>query len=139
MEAGADLEAASALYESKGIAEAANPAQRMRLEQSAIGMLQELGFSAQEMNELYRGQRTLSLHDHRLQLILRDGVRFRDAQKAAKEASTKPVPPVQRPGVAQSRGAAQDAAMQSLARRLDQTGSVKDAARLLAERRKAAR
>jgi hypothetical protein len=45
---------------------------------------------------------------------------------------------VQRPGVAQPRGAAQDAVVQSLAKRLDQTGNLKDAARLLAERRKAA-
>ena len=81
----------------------------------------------------------LSLHDHRLQLLIRDGIRFRDAQKAAKEASTKPVPPVQRPGVAQPRGAAQDAVVQNLTKRLDQTGNLKDAARLLAERRKAAR
>jgi hypothetical protein len=66
-------------------------------------------------------------------------VRFRDAQKAARQASTKPVPPVQRPGVAQPRGAAHEAVVQNLTKRLDQTGTLKDAARLLAERRKAVR
>jgi hypothetical protein len=121
------------------VPELADPVQRSKLEHAAVGMLHDLGFSDQELTELYRGRRDLSLHDHRLQLIIRDGVRFRDAQKAAKQASTKPVPPVQRPGVAQPRGAAQDAVVQNLTKRLDQTGNLKDAARLLAERRKAAR
>jgi hypothetical protein len=119
--------------------EIADPVQRSKLEQSALGMLRELGFSDQELDGLYYGRSDLSLHDHRLQMLIRDGVRFRDAQKAAKEASTRPVPPVQRPGVAQPRGAAQDAVVQNLTKRLDQTGNLKDAARLLAERRKAAR
>jgi hypothetical protein len=121
------------------VPEIADPAQRAKLQGAAVGMLRELGFSDQELAELWQGRRDLSLHDHRLQLILRDGLRFRDARKAAKEASAKPVPPVQRPGVAQPRGAAQDAVVQSLAKRLDQTGNLKDAARLLAQRRKAAR
>ena len=119
--------------------ELADPAQKAKLEHAAIGMMRELGFNDSELGLLWSGRADLSLHDHRLQLLIRDGVRFRDAQKAAKEASTKPVPPVQRPGVAQPRGAAQDAVVQNLTKRLDQTGNLKDAARLLAERRKAAR
>jgi hypothetical protein len=121
------------------VPEIADPAHKTKLEHSALGMLRELGFSDQELGELYRGRADLSLHDHRLQMLIRDGIRFRDAQKAAKQASTKPVPPVQRPGVAQPRGAAQDAVVQNLTKRLDQTGNLKDAARLIAERRKAAR
>jgi len=119
--------------------ELADPAQKAKLEHAAIGMMRELGFNDSELGLLWSGRADLSLHDHRLQLLIRDGVRFRDAQKAAKEASHKPVPPVQRPGVAQPRGAAQDAVVQNLTKRLDQTGNPKDAARLIAERRKAAR
>ena len=52
-------------------------------------------------------------------------------------ATAKPLPPVQRPGVGQPKGAAQEALVQNLARRLDQTGNLKDAARLLVERRRA--
>jgi hypothetical protein len=121
------------------VPEIADPAKRSKLEHAALGMLRELGFSDQELGQLYHGRADLSLHDHRLQMLIRDGIRFRDAQKAAKEASTKPVPPVQRPGVSQPRGAAQDAVVQNHTKRLDQTGNLKDAARLLAERRKAAR
>jgi hypothetical protein len=120
------------------VPELVDTTQRTKLEHAAVGMLRDLGFSDQELTALYHGRADLSLHDHRLQLLIRDGVRFRDAQKAAKQASTKPVPPVQRPGVAQPRGAAQDAVVQNLTKRLDQTGTLKDAARLLAERRKAA-
>ena len=119
--------------------ELADPVQRAKLEHAAVGMLRDLGFSEQELVGLQMGRSDLSVHDHRVQLLIRDGVRFRDAQKAARQASLKPVPPVQRPGVAQPRGAAHDAAVQSLTKRLDQTGTLKDAARLLAERRKAAR
>jgi hypothetical protein len=121
------------------IPEMADPAQGPKLQAAAIGMMHELGFSDQELADMVNGRRDLSAHDHRLHLIIRDGVRFREAQKAARQASTKPVPPVQRPGVAQPRGAAQDAVVQNLTKRLDQTGNLKDAARLLAERRKAAR
>jgi hypothetical protein len=119
--------------------ELADPAQRARFEHAAVGVLRDLGFSDQELVALHMGRTDLSLHDHRVQLLIREGVRFRDAQKAARQASLKPVPPVQRPGVAPQRGAAHDAVVQNLTKRLDQTGTLKDAARLLAERRKAAR
>lgn len=99
----------------------------------------ELGLSPEEENALANGQKEFSPFDHRLRLLLLDGVRYRDAQKAAKAATAKTVPPVQRPGVSQPRGAAQDADVQNLVKRLDQTGSLKDAARLIAARRAAAR
>jgi hypothetical protein len=119
--------------------ELADPAHAAKLQSAAVDMLHELGFSEQELRELHHGRRDLSIHDHRLQLLARDALRFRDAQKAAREASSKPLPPVQRPGVAQPRGAAQEAVVQNLTKRLDQTGNLKDAARLIAERRKAVR
>jgi hypothetical protein len=119
--------------------ELADPAQRAKFEHAAVGVLRDLGFSDHELVALHMGRSDLSLHDHRVQLLIREGVRFRDAQKAARQASLKPVPPVQRPGVAPQRGAVHDAVVQNLTKRLDQTGTLKDAARLLAERRKAAR
>jgi hypothetical protein len=64
---------------------------------------------------------------------------YDDAQRKAKEAAAKPVPPVQRPGVSQRRGAAQDAQIDALTKRREASGSVKDAAALIAARRKAGR
>jgi hypothetical protein len=102
-------------------------------------VLKDLGFHEGELLALWNGQRGISLRDHRLQLLVRDGIRYREAQQKARLAATKPVPPVQRPGVAQPKGAARDAQLQALTTKLEKTGSLKDAARLLAERRKAAR
>ena len=117
--------------------ELADPVKRAKLTQAADTMLREIGFSEAELGDFFHGRRELNLHDHRVQMLIRDGVRLRDAQKAARQAAARPVPAVQRPGAAQPRGAAHEAAVQNLARRLDQSGSIKDAARLLAERRKA--
>ena len=66
-----------------------------------------------------------------------DAVRYREAQARAKAVTTqaKPVPPVQRPGVAPSKGAMREAELQSLSKRLDQTGNPRDAAALLRARR----
>ena len=119
--------------------EFADETQRARLQNAAVDMLKSIGFPERELNQLWRGERDLSLHDHRLHLLIRDGLRWRDAQQKAREATARPVPPVVRPGVAQGKGAARDAAISTLTRRLDQTGNLKDAARLIAERRKASR
>ena len=117
--------------------EIADEAQRTKLQHAAVDMLKWIGFAETELAQLWRGERDLSVHDHRLQLLVRDGIRWRDAQQKAKDAAARPVPPVVRPGVAQGKGAAQDAAISNLTRRLDQTGNLKDAARLIAERRRA--
>jgi hypothetical protein len=66
-----------------------------------------------------------------------DAILWRDAQAKAKAATLKQVPPVQRPGVSQPRGAAQDAQVQNLTKRLETSGSLKDAAALLRARRAA--
>ena len=47
----------------------------------------------------------------------------------------QPLPPVQRPGTSQPKGAAQEAVIQNLTKKLDASGSLKDAAALLKARR----
>jgi len=119
--------------------EIADPAQRTKLQEAAVAMLRDVGFADGELAELYQGQKEISLHDHRLQLLIRDGLRYRSGQSAVRQATAKPLPPVQRPGSSQPRGAAQDAAITNLTQKLDKTGSVQDAVRLIAARRAAAR
>lgn len=121
------------------VPEAADPEKFGKLKDAALTTLRDLGFSDEELGKMWRGDMELSLHDHRLQLLLRDGVQFRAARTAAKNPTKAPVPPVLRPGTAQPRGAAAAQLVQNLTQRLEKTGSLKDAARLLAERRKAAR
>jgi hypothetical protein len=102
-------------------------------------MLRDLGFTPQELDVLWHGQGKLSLHDHRVQLLVRDGMKYREAQAKAKAAQQRTVPNVQRPGPAPARNADADERVKDLNQRLDQSGSLRDAAALLAAQRRARR
>jgi hypothetical protein len=125
-----------ALFADK-VPEIGDPAKAPKLREAAVSVLKERGFSEPELAQLWNGQAALSLRDHRLQLLIIDAVKFAEAQRAAKDALTKPVPPVQRPGVAQSKSG--DAEIQALRQKLERTGSARDAAALVAAQRKLAR
>ena len=97
------------------------------LMKEAPKFLTDRGFTQQELADLWNGKERLSLHDHRIQSLILDGMKYRDIQNAPARAVPKPVPPVQRPGAAQPRGASQSASIQALNQRLSETGSVNDA------------
>jgi hypothetical protein len=108
------------------------------LQTRCLATLTGLGFAEAELAQSWNGQRDLSLRDHRVQLLIRDATLWREAQAKAKAAQAKPVPPVQRPGVAQPKGAAQHAQIENLAQQLDKSSGVKAlraAAKLVAARR----
>lgn len=109
--------------------------------EGAVELLKGLGFTDGELGKLWNGQAELSLRDHRVQLLIRDGMKYRDAQAAAKKAAAagKTVPSVQRPGTPTPRGADADARVKALDTRLNQTGSLRDAAALLVAKRTATR
>jgi hypothetical protein len=117
----------------------ADEAKSAELQRRALGVLGELGFDEAELIPLWNGHKELSLRDHRLQLLIRDATLWREAEKKAKAAATKPVPPVQRPGAATARQGTDEARVQHLTQRLEQTGSLRDAAALVRARRTAAR
>jgi len=119
--------------------ELAEPDAKHKAAQSATAMLKDLGFSDAELGAMWGGQGEVSLRDHRVQLLLRDAVRYRDAQAAAKSAQHKPVPHVQRPGPAPARTADGDGRVKDLTERLNRTGTLRDAAALLAAQRAARR
>ena len=114
-----------------------DPGKAPKLRESAVNVLKDRGFGEQELAQLWNGQAAISLRDHRLQLLVLDAVKFADAQRAAKAALTKPVPPVQRPGVAQQKTG--DAEIQALKQKLERTGSARDAAALVAAQRRSRR
>jgi Recombination endonuclease VII len=64
-------------------------------------------------------------------LLIGDAILWREAKAKAKATVAKPLPPVQRPGVSQPKGAAQEAVIQNPTEKLDASGSLKDAAALL--------
>lgn len=124
---------------SEHVPELADPEKAPKLRESAVGVLRDRGFSDGELGALYNGQAGLSLRDHRIQLLILDAVRWREAQARARQAQARPVPPVQRPGVAQGRAGAADAEIQTLRQKLERSGSIRDAAALRAAQLKAAR
>jgi hypothetical protein len=108
------------------------------LQTRCLATLTGLGFAEAELAQSWNGAKDLSLRDHRVQLLIRDATLWREAQAKAKAAQAKPVPPVQRPGVAQPKGAAQHAQIENLAQQLDKSSGVKalrTAAKLVAARR----
>jgi hypothetical protein len=84
------------------------------LQTRCLATLTGLGFAEAELAHSWNGQKDLSLRDHRVQLLIRDATLWREAQAKAKAAQARPVPPVQRPGVAQPKGAAQHAQIENL-------------------------
>jgi hypothetical protein len=108
------------------------------LQTRCLATLTGLGFAEAELAQSWNGQKDLSLRDHRVQLLIRDATLWREAQAKAKAAQAKPVPPVQRPGVAQPKGAAQHAQIENLTQQLDKSSGVKalrTAAKLVAAKR----
>jgi hypothetical protein len=117
----------------------ADEAKAAALQKKALAVLSDLGFEDAELAQAWNGAKDLSLRDHRVQLLIRDATLWRDAQAKAKAAAQKSVPPVQRPGAASARQGTDEARVQHLTQRLEQTGSLKDAAALVRARRAAAR
>jgi hypothetical protein len=127
------LEKAPELSDSKKAAEIGN---------SAVTMLKDLGFTPAELSDLWSGDREVSIRDHRVQLLIRDAVRYREAKAAAKTVTAAPKPPVQRPGSAPTKGSSREAQIQTLTQQLDKaTGlnQIRLAAQLTSLRRGAAR
>jgi hypothetical protein len=109
---------------------------------AAVGMLKDVGFSDDELGRMWNGQGDLSLRDHRVQLLIRDGVRYREAQAAAKKVTAVPKPPVQRPGAATSKATSIDAQIQALTKQMagaSSTQQARIAAQIVSLRREAAR
>lgn len=115
-----------------------DPVKGPKLRESAGHILRDLGFTDQELGAAWNGQGSLSLRDHRVQLLILDAVQWRDAKEKARVATPKSVPPPQRPGTAQQKPSASDA-LQALNQRLNETGKPRDAAALILARRAASR
>ncbi len=77
------------------VPEIADETKRTQLQTAAVSVLKDLGFKDDELGALWRGEREISIHDHRLQLLIRDGIRWRDAEKKGKacpvDANASPI------------------------------------------------
>ncbi|MBR1122115.1 hypothetical protein JQ628_11365 [Bradyrhizobium lablabi] len=95
-------------------------------------VLHDLGFKESELAELASGKERLSIYDHRIQRLLADSLKLRDIQNAPKAVVKPNLPPVQQPGTARPAGHAASEQIQALTRKLEQSGSLKDAQALRA-------
>jgi hypothetical protein len=108
------------------------------LMRKAVSHLQDLGFTADELNGYDKGEK-LSLFDHRIQRLIFDAMRYQGAQKAANAAANRPVPSVMRPGARQPTGGASSERVAALDSKLNNSGSLRDAVALRIAKRNAAR
>jgi hypothetical protein len=119
---------------SEMIPELSDPKQRAKVQEAALTYLKDKGFTESELGSAWNGQASLSLRDHRIQGLIRDAVKYREGQEAAKAklATPKPLPTVQRPGVSPPKV---DNQVVALSKKLESTGDMRDAAALVAARR----
>lgn len=115
--------------------EFADPEKAPQLQAQARALLTDVGYSEGEIRAALQGQSSISPHDHRFQMILRDAMKYRAAKTVTKKAPTKATPPVQRPGHAKTKGEVRTGRIQDLETRLNKSGSAKDAAALLSAMR----
>lgn len=83
----------------------------VKLREPAINYLKAAGFSDHEIAENWNNK---AWRDHRMQGVILDAVKWRQAQAKKAEAIKQPVPPVQRPGVSQPKPHPHAAEIQSL-------------------------
>jgi hypothetical protein len=104
----------------------------------AVATLRNVGFSDQDLARAWNGEVSISMRDHRAQLLILKAAKYDEAQRATAHP-VRNVPQVQRPGVATLRGERDDVRLADLSNRLERTGSPKDAAALLIAKRAARR
>ena len=98
---------------------------RVALTASIITTLKDTyGFTDNDLGELSSGARELPLYDHRLLMMAIDAHKYREAQKAQKQVTAKPLPQVQKPGVTQGRNAGRDQEIQNLSKQLDKATGI---------------
>lgn len=119
--------------------EFADPKKGDQLRKEAVTVLKEVGFSDAEITDLWAGKKPAPVRDHRFQLLIRDAVRHRMAQRTVKANQTQPQQSTVRAGVPKAKGEASAAAVQELTQKLSRTGRVDDAVALLRARRAANR
>jgi len=119
------------------VPEMADQKKAAELRERAVNMLvDDLGLKNDQLSRWYAddtGHEILS--NAGIQKLIADGLKYRDLLNAPKAVAAKPLPPVQRPGVARAPGADKAALVQSLTDKLSNSGSENDAFELLMAKR----
>lgn len=120
--------------------EFSDPKKVTKARESMITFLTEdLGLSKDDLQNLWTGQASLSLRDHRVQLVLRDAVKWREAQKQAKAAAKPTMPAPQRPGTAAAPTPRSQADIDNLSDRLNSAPTLREQLQIAAQLKRAQR
>ena len=113
----------------------ADPAKASELQKDAMATLTSAGFEENELARAWQGHINVPFRDHRVQLMIHKAALWDKAQAKAKTVvqNAKPLPPVQRPGAAQPKGAAQAAQIETLGKKIDGARNYTEGAKLGAQ------
>src|SRR5262249_26036644 len=103
------------------------------IEQETFAMLREYGMSDADIRHSWNSNP--AFRSFPAQRVMADAARYRISQRSMQSKVSRPVPVVQRPGVATERTPEADITIQRLNTRLNTTGNYRDAAALLNARR----
>ena len=116
----------------EALPELADRQKMSQAQESALAVLRDLGFKDDELGASYRGEKDISVHDHRFQRLVHEAALYRDGQAKAKVIKAKPLPPPQRPGTGKPAGSDTVSQIQALEKQLS-TASPNQALRLGAQ------
>jgi hypothetical protein len=122
------------------IPELSDPAKASVMRSATRQMLRDVGFQEGEVSSAWNGEGGLSLRDGRVQQVIADAVRWRQAQAKKNLVMKAPVPPVQKPGVYRAAGSGDFETVQRLQKQLETASgnaAVKLATKLHQARRQA--
>lgn len=112
-----------------------DPKKAQQLQNEAVELLEEKGFSKEEIEALWAGRKPLMARDHRFQLLVRDAAKYRAAQKALPSAKAPSSQPAVKPGIPPSKGERRASTVTALEQKLARTGKPQDAVELLRAKR----
>ncbi|WP_298243731.1 hypothetical protein [uncultured Bradyrhizobium sp.] len=106
---------------------------RQAVAQEIMASAQASGIEAEEMQRLFASEPLM--RNATFQRMMYDAGKYRLMMKAKDAIAAKPMPPVQRPGMASSRGERGQQDLRTLSARLSSSGDLKDAVALYQARR----
>ena len=121
------------------VPEMRDPKKGDELGKQAVQSLIDLGFKPEELSKAWEGEASLSVRDHRFQMLALKAAKWDAAQAKAKTVSKAKLPAPQKPGASAPRQGAAASALQALEKNFNETGDPKVGAELLRARRAASR
>lgn len=113
------------------VASKESPARMQEITENVVALAEEYGVSREELVTAWKSQPVL--RSAAFQRMMVDAAKYRMAQKAVPAKVARPVPPVQRPGIAPPHGSSSD--VDSLIKQFRSAPSVDNAVQLLMARR----